>query len=134
MKLIFATLGLLVVSQWAVTEALAEPKTSSTGVACNSTGTARKDGKDQDGNKVNCLWDTCTYCGTTSGQIDCSRQVTEYSNPRDCKAAKSIFGGAGQSRLFDGNLNLQFNSSEQPDGKTAPNGTLVPKNGRLKAN
>jgi hypothetical protein len=69
--------------------AAADSKQSSTGVSCNSTGTARKDGKDQDGNKMNCSWDTCTYCGTTSGTIDCSKQITEYSNPTDCHSVAS---------------------------------------------
>lgn len=73
--------------------AYAAPRQSSTGEACNSTGTARKDGKDAaTGEKLNCLWDTCTYCGTTGGQIDCSILKTEYSNGRDCKAAASIRG------------------------------------------
>ena len=69
--------------------AMAEAK-SSGGVTCNSSGTARKDGKDQNGNKMNCKWDTCTFCGTTSGVIDCTKQVTEYSNPTDCHAAAKI--------------------------------------------
>jgi hypothetical protein len=79
--------------------AMAEAKKSSTGVACNSTGTARKDGKDQDGHKMNCLWDTCTFCGTTSGTIDCSKQVTEYSNPTDCHPVANIQGPGGGTIL-----------------------------------
>ena len=66
--------------------ALAEIKRANGG-SCDTVGTERRDGKDQDGNKVNCEWDTCTYCGTTSGVIDCRIQLTEYSNPRDCKPA-----------------------------------------------
>ena len=65
----------------------AAPKKSSTGAACTSSGTARKDGKDQDGNTVNCLWDTCTYCAGPQGELDCSVMKTEYSNARDCRAA-----------------------------------------------
>jgi hypothetical protein len=84
LKLVVLSIALLAMT---APDVLAAPKQSSTGVACNSTGTARKDGKDQNGNKVNCEWDTCTYCGTTSGVIDCRIQLTEYSNPRDCKPA-----------------------------------------------
>jgi len=69
--------------------ALAVPKTSSTGESCKTTGTARKDGKDDQGNKVNCLWDTCTFygCVTIDDQIRCGNK-TEYSNARDCRAAR----------------------------------------------
>ena len=69
---------------------LAAPKTSSTGKPCSSTGTARKDGKDDQGNTVNCLWDTCTFydCVTIADQIRCGNK-TEYSNARDCRAAKA---------------------------------------------
>lgn len=69
----------------------AEPKTNNKGTtACNSTGTGRKDGKDQDGNVMNCLWETCTYCGTVKGVIDCSVQATDYSNPTDCHPVAGI--------------------------------------------
>ena len=84
LRLVVLSIALLAMS---APDVLAAPRQSSTGVACNSTGTARKDGKDEAGNKLNCLWDTCTYCGTTSGVIDCRIQLTEYSNPRDCKPA-----------------------------------------------
>jgi hypothetical protein len=59
------------------------------GGACDSTGTARKTGKDQQGNKLDCLWDTCTYtqCDTSGGTISGCVQKTDYSNARDCKAA-----------------------------------------------
>lgn len=77
---------LLLVAVFAV-DAGAAPKKSSTGAACTSTGTARKDGKDDQGNTLNCLWDTCTYCAGPNGELDCSVMKTEYSNARDCRAA-----------------------------------------------
>jgi hypothetical protein len=66
----------------------AAPKRSNGG-ACDSTSTARKEGKDDQGNKLDCLWDTCTFteCNTSGGQISGCAQKTEYSNARDCKAA-----------------------------------------------
>lgn len=67
----------------------AAPKKGPGGETCTRTGTERKDGKDQDGNTVNCLWDTCTYCSTSGGKIDCSVLKTSYSNPRDCKAVSA---------------------------------------------
>jgi hypothetical protein len=72
------------------TDAFAVPKASG-GQTCESTGTARKDGKDDQGHKVNCLWDTCTYteCSTSGGQISNCVRKTEYSNPSDCHAALS---------------------------------------------
>lgn len=74
----------------------AAPKKSSTGEACTSTSTARKDGKDPaTGQTFNCLWDTCTYCGTKNGVIDCSILKTEYSNPTDCRPAASIKNRGG---------------------------------------
>jgi hypothetical protein len=75
--------------------ATAAPKTSSNGTACETTGTARKDGKDDQGNKVNCLWDTCTFleCGTSGGQISNCVRKTEYSNPSDCHAAAKTLKG-----------------------------------------
>jgi hypothetical protein len=101
------------------TEAQAVQK-SSTGVACNSTGTARKDGKDAaTGEKLNCLWDTCTYCGTTNGTIDCSKQITEYSNPTDCKpAAKAGIFGNRQSIFRNGTLQLQMTDDSKPTPNT----------------
>jgi hypothetical protein len=66
----------------------AQPRRADGG-ACGSTGTARKTGTDQQGNKLDCLWDTCTFteCGSSGGQISNCVQKTEYSNARDCKAA-----------------------------------------------
>jgi hypothetical protein len=66
----------------------AAPKRSNGG-ACDSTGTARREGKDQQGNKLDCLWDTCTFteCNSGGGEISGCAQKTEYSNARDCKAA-----------------------------------------------
>ena len=66
----------------------AKPKRSDGG-SCDSTSTARKEGKDEAGNKLDCLWDTCTFtqCNTSGGQISGCVQKTEYSNARDCKAA-----------------------------------------------
>jgi hypothetical protein len=66
----------------------AQPRRADGG-ACGSTGTARKTGTDDQGNKLDCLWDTCTYseCGTGGGQISNCVTKTEYSNARDCKAA-----------------------------------------------
>ena len=75
-------------------EVSAEPRRSN-GAACDSTGTARKDGKDQNGNKMNCQWDTCTYteCSTGSGSISNCVKKTEYSNPTDCHAASATTHG-----------------------------------------
>jgi hypothetical protein len=66
----------------------AVPKRSNGG-SCDTTGTARKTGADDQGNKLDCLWDTCTFteCNTSGGQISGCVQKTEYSNARDCKAA-----------------------------------------------
>jgi hypothetical protein len=66
----------------------AKPKRADGG-ACDSTGSARKTGTDDQGNKVDCLWDTCTFteCGTSGGEISGCVKKTEYSNARDCKAA-----------------------------------------------
>lgn len=66
----------------------AKPKRADGG-ACESTSTARKTGTDDQGNKLDCLWDTCTFtqCNTSGGQISGCVQKTEYSNARDCKAA-----------------------------------------------
>jgi hypothetical protein len=69
-------------------ESDAKPKRSDGG-ACDTTGTARREGKDDQGNKLDCLWDTCTFskCDTSGDSINGCKQVTEYSNARDCKAA-----------------------------------------------
>ena len=66
----------------------AKPKRSNGGT-CDSTGTQRKTGTDDQGNKLDCLWDTCTFteCNTSGGQISGCVQKTEFSNARDCKAA-----------------------------------------------
>lgn len=71
-----------------LTESHAKPKRSDGG-ACDTTGTARKTGKDDQGNSLDCLWDTCTFtqCDTNGGTISNCVQKTEYSNARDCKAA-----------------------------------------------
>lgn len=81
--------ALLLAGSWSF--ALAEPKQSSSGETCIKTGTARKDGTDaSSGQKMNCRWDTCTYCGTSGGKINCSILKTEYSNPTDCHPARAI--------------------------------------------
>ncbi len=66
----------------------AVPKRSNGGT-CDSTGTQRKTGTDDQGNKLDCLWDTCTFteCGTSGGEISSCVKKTEFSNARDCKAA-----------------------------------------------
>jgi hypothetical protein len=76
-----------------VMESDAKPRRSDGG-ACDSTGTGRKQGKDDQGNKVDCMWDTCTFtqCDTSGGSISNCVQKTEYSNPRDCKPAAAIKG------------------------------------------
>jgi hypothetical protein len=83
----------------------AAPK-SSTGKTCESTGTERRDGKDDQGNKVNCLFDTCTYseCSTSGGQISNCVRKTEYSNARDCKAAARTGMGAKLPTLRNGTM------------------------------
>ena len=79
----------------ATVPAISAPKQSSTGETCTSSGEKRRIGKDAaTGEKLDCLFDYCTYCGTKGGAIDCSILKTEYSNARDCKAAASA-GGAG---------------------------------------
>jgi hypothetical protein len=74
-----------------ITSVVAAPK-GPNGETCTSTGTERRDGKDKDtGEKLNCLWDSCTYCAGPGGELDCSIKKTSYSNPRDCKpAARSM--------------------------------------------
>lgn len=68
-------------------DASAKPKRTN-GLECDSTGTARKTGTDEAGNKLDCLWDTCTFSEcSTSGTISNCVKKTEYSNARDCKAA-----------------------------------------------
>lgn len=91
----------------AASPALAAPKTSSTGKTCESTGTATKDGKDQDGNTVSCTRDTCTFteCSTSGGQISNCVRKTEYSNPRNCTAKRAMPGKSAP--LVDKLQNLQ---------------------------
>ncbi len=74
----------------------AKPKRSNGGT-CNSTGTQRKTGTDDQGNKLDCLWDTCTFteCGTSGGEISGCVKKTEFSNARDCKAAAARPGIKG---------------------------------------
>jgi predicted lipoprotein with Yx(FWY)xxD motif len=49
--------------------------------------TARKDGKDQDGNTVNCLWTVCkeAVCDGSGDTIGDCRTETSYKDPRDCR-------------------------------------------------
>ena len=75
-------------------EAIAAPKRSNGGT-CDSTGTGRKTGTDDQGNKVDCMWDTCTFteCSTSGSTVSNCVKKTEYSNARDCKAASARKGG-----------------------------------------
>jgi hypothetical protein len=86
----------------------AKPKRSDGG-ACDSTGTARREGKDDQGNKLDCLWDTCTFtqCDTSGGQISNCVQKTEYSNARDCKAARAGIKGTKIPGLKNGSKLLK---------------------------
>ncbi len=86
MKTAIAILGaLMVLGSVGVSEA--KPKRADGG-QCDSTGTGRKTGKDEQGNKMDCLWDTCTFtqCDTSGGTVSNCVKKTEYSNARDCKA------------------------------------------------
>jgi hypothetical protein len=80
----------------------AKPRRSDGG-ACDSTGTARREGKDDQGNKLDCLWDTCTYnaCDGSGTHITCVTK-TEYSNARDCKAARAGIKGTKIPGLKNG--------------------------------
>lgn len=120
LKLVVLSIALLAMT---APDVLAAPKQSSTGVACNSTGTARKDGKDQDGNKVNCLFDSCTYteCSTSGGAITNCVKKTEYSNARDCKAALTTHGGLSLPHLD----NLSVLAPEEPSNPTGPKRGLL---------
>lgn len=73
----------------------AQPRRADGG-ACGSTGTERKTGTDDQGNKLDCLWDTCKYneCNGSGTHITCVTK-TEYSNARDCKAAAARPGIKG---------------------------------------
>jgi hypothetical protein len=106
-------LAALLAAGWAA-EAHAVPKRSN-GQACDSTGTARRTGTDQaTGEKLDCLFDTCTFmeCSTSGGTISNCVQKTEYSNARDCKAAAASSrpkaGGAG-SVLGGSKLKMKAN-------------------------
>jgi hypothetical protein len=94
-------------------EAQAKPVRSN-GQPCDSTGTARKTGTDDQGNKLDCLWDTCTFteCSTSGGTVSNCVKKTEYSNARDCKAAAASSspkaGGAG-SVLGGSKLKMKAN-------------------------
>jgi hypothetical protein len=80
-------------------DAMAAPTTNSKGQNCSKTGTERRVGKDQDGNKLDCLFDSCTTCKSVDGKIDCSTQSTEYTNARDCKPVVEPDAGP-KSKLF----------------------------------
>lgn len=115
-------------------DALAEPKTSAGGNTCISTGTARKVGTDQDGNKLDCLWDTCTYCSVGTS-INCTKLTTEYSNARDCHPARmGSAAGAGISAIPNGGLKL--NPGPPPGVRPKPRPILPPiaPNGGLRLN
>lgn len=87
MKQAWIILSVVLALGW-VSEGQAKPRRSDGG-ACDSTGTGRKTGKDDQGNTVDCMWDTCTFttCDTSGGTVSNCVKKTEYSNPRDCKAA-----------------------------------------------
>lgn len=102
--------------------ALAEIKRANGG-SCDTVGTERRDGKDQDGNKVNCLFDSCTYteCSTSGGAITNCVKKTEYSNARDCKAALTTHGGLSLPHLD----NLSVLAPEEPSNPTGPKRGLL---------
>ena len=124
MKLTALILATILVAAGA-NDTLAKPKTSAGGQACISSGTARKVGTDQDGNKLDCLWDTCTYCSVGSS-INCSKLTTEYSNARDCHSvrASSAAAGAGISAIPNGGLKL--NPGAPPGVKPRPRPIMPP--------
>jgi hypothetical protein len=103
--------------------ALAEPKRANGG-SCDTSGTERRDGKDQDGNKVNCLFDTCTYteCSTSGGAISNCVKKTEYSNARDCKAALTTTQGGLSLPNLD---NLSVLAPDEPSRPTGPKRGLL---------
>ena len=74
-----------------VFDASAAPIRRPDGGTCDSTGTTTRNGTDQDGNRVSCTWDYCTYsdCSTSGGSINSCVRKTTYSNPRNCQAASS---------------------------------------------
>lgn len=101
--LVFSVLALAALT--ALSEA--RPKRSDGG-SCDSVGTARKTGTDEAGNKLDCLWDTCTFtqCSTSGGQISNCVQKTEYSNARDCKPAAKIAPKGTKAPGMSGGMKL----------------------------
>ena len=93
-RLAFVLSSVMVLAMTSLADA--KPKRADGG-ACDTTGTERREGKDQQGNKLDCLWDTCTFteCNTSGGQISGCVQKTEFSNARDCKAAAARPGIKG---------------------------------------
>jgi hypothetical protein len=94
-KIISATL--LIAALFAILPALdrtdvafAQQKRGPNGEKCDSFGTERRNGKDQDGNTVNCLFDSCSFleCQTSGSTISGCVRKTVYSNARDCRAAR----------------------------------------------
>jgi len=83
LKLSCTIIALLFVAPMSI--AMAAPNTNSKGQKCIKTGTERRVGTDQDGNKLDCLFDSCTTCKSVEGKIDCNSLSTEYTNARDCK-------------------------------------------------
>jgi hypothetical protein len=106
-------LGALLAIGWTA-EAQAKPVRSN-GQPCDSTGTARRTGTDQaTGEKLDCLFDTCTFteCSTSGGQVSNCVKKTEYSNARDCKAAAASTGpkaGGAGSVLGGSKLKMKAN-------------------------
>jgi hypothetical protein len=107
-----------------MTPAFAVPK-GPKGETCTSSGTERRDGKDQaTGEKLNCLWDSCTYCAGPGGELDCSVKKTSYSNARDCKAA--ALSPRDRLRLLnEPNLLLDPGREGGGGGRPGPSGTPV---------
>lgn len=91
--LVAGLVGGLVMAGWISPTVGAPKQTGPNGESCIKTGTERRDGEDQDGNKLNCLWDYCKYCDESGGRINCSIQKTSYSNPRDCHPVAEAPGG-----------------------------------------
>jgi hypothetical protein len=105
---------------------MAQPK-SSTGANCTKSGSERHVGTGSDGKKYDCMMDFCTYCGVTSGTIDCSHLITEWSNATDCKpAAKvSVNQSLFNKNVFDESLNFDSGTpnhggATNPSTQTAP--------------
>jgi hypothetical protein len=109
--------------------AVAAPKKASNGETCISTGEKRRVGTDAaTGEKLDCLWDYCTYCGTSGGQIDCNILKTEYSNARDCKPAAAR--GAG-TRVTPDAINPGVLDPGNPPLKLRPLEQAIPPAGTL---